>query len=85
MPCLPPGDLPDPETESVSLKSPALAGGFFTTSATWEGQLISREQLAVSRLDICLFKKKKTQNRKSVLYTLSFPAIVNKVILEVEW
>ena len=27
------GDLPDPEIESVSLMSPALAGGFFTTSA----------------------------------------------------
>ena len=31
-----PGDLPNPGTEPVSLKSPALAGGFFTTSATWE-------------------------------------------------
>ena len=28
-----PGDLPNPGIES---KSPALAGGFFTTSATWE-------------------------------------------------
>ena len=35
-PCPPPGDLPDPGIEPVSLKSPALAGGFFTTSATWE-------------------------------------------------
>ena len=34
----PPGDLPDPETDPMSLKSPALAGGFFTTSATWETQ-----------------------------------------------
>ena len=31
-----PGDLPDPEMESASLSSPALAGGLFTTSATWE-------------------------------------------------
>ena len=30
-------DLPDPGIEPVSLTSPALAGGFFTTSATWEG------------------------------------------------
>ena len=36
--CPPPGDLPDPGIEPVSLKSPALAGGFFTTSATWEAQ-----------------------------------------------
>ena len=31
---LSPGDLPDPGIESESLASPALAGGFFTTSAT---------------------------------------------------
>ena len=34
--CPPPGDLPDPGIEPSSLVSPALAGGFFTTSATWE-------------------------------------------------
>ena len=32
----PPGDLPDPGIEPVYLRSPALAGRFFTTSATWE-------------------------------------------------
>ena len=32
------GDLPDPGIEATSLASPALAGGFFTTSATWEAQ-----------------------------------------------
>ena len=31
-----PGDLPDPGIEAMPLASPALAGGFFTTSATWE-------------------------------------------------
>ena len=36
LPCPPPWDLPDPGIETTSLKSPALAGGFFTTSATWE-------------------------------------------------
>ena len=30
------GNLPNPGTEPSSLKSPALAGGFFMTSATWE-------------------------------------------------
>ena len=34
LPCLPPGDLPDPGIEPVSLTSPALARGFFTTGAT---------------------------------------------------
>ena len=31
-----PGDLPDPGMEPTSLMSPALAGGFFASSATWE-------------------------------------------------
>ena len=34
--CPPPGDVPDPGIEAPSLTSPALAGRFFTTSATWE-------------------------------------------------
>ena len=36
LPCPPPGDLPIPGIEPSSLMSPALAGGFFTTSTTWE-------------------------------------------------
>ena len=39
LPCPPPGDLPDSGIESASIMSPALAGGFFTTSATWEAPL----------------------------------------------
>ena len=34
LPCPSPGDLPDPGIEPVSLMSSALAGMFFTTSAT---------------------------------------------------
>jgi len=34
IPCPTPGDLPDPGIQLMSLKSPALAGGFFTTIAT---------------------------------------------------
>jgi len=40
LPSPPPGDLPDPETEPRSLTSPALAGRFFTTGATWEASLL---------------------------------------------
>ena len=36
LPCLHPGDLPNPGIEPVSLMSPALAGRFLTTSATGE-------------------------------------------------
>ena len=38
LPCPPPGDFPDPGIESASLVSPALADGFFTTSATRKAQ-----------------------------------------------
>ena len=34
--CPPPGNLPDPGIEPKSLLFSALAGGFFSTSATWE-------------------------------------------------
>ena len=34
LPRLPPGDLPVPGIELTALASPALAGGFFTTSTT---------------------------------------------------
>ena len=33
-----PGDRPNPGVKPVSPASPALAGGFFTTSATWEAK-----------------------------------------------
>ena len=36
LPFPPPGDLPDPGIKPRSLMSPAVAGGFFNTSATWE-------------------------------------------------
>jgi len=38
LPCPLPGDLPNPGVEPASLISPALAGRFFITSATWEAQ-----------------------------------------------
>ena len=41
MPFPSPGDLPDPGIELASLLSPAFAGGFFTTSATWEVPIAS--------------------------------------------
>jgi len=36
LPCPPPGDLPDPGIKPKSLTSPAMAGRFFSTSATQE-------------------------------------------------
>ena len=37
-----PGILPDPEIEPECLEPPALAGRFFTTSATWEADDVTR-------------------------------------------
>ena len=56
LPCPPPGYLPNPGIELVSLTHPALAGGFFTTSATWEAPkvvvlMLSHVQLFVTPLD----------------------------------
>ena len=42
------GDLPGPGIELESLMSPVLAGGFFTTSSTWEAPIW---------LDRCPYKK----------------------------
>ena len=44
LPFPPPGDLPDPEIKPVSLVSPALAGGFFTTEPP--GKAHSKEQIS---------------------------------------
>ena len=41
LPWSPPGALPHPGIEPVSLMSPALADGFFTASATWEARVAS--------------------------------------------
>ena len=41
LPCPPPENLSDPGMETASLTYPALAGGFFTTSITWETLMLS--------------------------------------------
>ena len=38
LPCPPPGNLSNPGIEPASLMAPALVGGFFTHSATWEAK-----------------------------------------------
>ena len=46
LPCPLPGDLPKPGIEPMSLMSPSLIDGFFTTSATWEAQLLYSVQFS---------------------------------------
>ena len=38
--CSPPGVLPDPGIKPVSLTSPTLVGGFFTSNTTWEAHKV---------------------------------------------
>ena len=57
MPCPPPGDLPNPGIKPASLLSPALTGGFFTTSAP-------REALAYYAMMITVLGKWASQVEK---------------------
>ena len=61
LPYLPPGDLLDPGIEPTSLMSPALAGRFFTTSATWEALVC----MYLFKL-VCLFSLGKYPEVKSL-------------------
>ena len=45
--CPPPGDLFDPGIKLASLMFPALAGGFFTTSATWKAPSLIIRQIQI--------------------------------------
>ena len=49
--CPPPGDLPNSGTEPTFLTFSALAGGFFTTTTTWEA-LIANECLLNGKYSI---------------------------------
>ncbi|CAI9158760.1 unnamed protein product [Rangifer tarandus platyrhynchus] len=55
LPCPPPGDLPDPGIEPTSLMSPALAGGFFTTSTTWASYYMDTSQIGLGSTYMTLF------------------------------
>ena len=52
LPCPPAGDLPNPGTEPESLMSSALAGGFFTFSATWEAHIVSMPHINSTFLNV---------------------------------
>ena len=77
-PCPSPGYLPDPGIKPESLVSPASAGGFFTTSATWEAltsmhSIIYVHQLRcyciplLSNSYVGLSRSKTLQKRKNIV------------------
>ena len=51
--CPSPGGLPDPGVKLTSLVSPALAGGFFTTSAMSEAMNMYTMLSRFSRVRLC--------------------------------
>ena len=48
LPALLQGNLPDPGIKPALLMSPALAGGFFPTSATWEARILDQMNASYS-------------------------------------
>ena len=68
LPCPPPGDLPNPGTEPASLASPALASGFFITSATWEA-LREGIPLSISLLLSCIHTNIKREEFHQSVFT----------------
>ena len=56
LPYPPPGDLPDPGIEPVSLTSLSLTGEFFTTSATWETTVFKVKVLMLGLLSYLMTK-----------------------------
>ena len=71
LPCPLPRDLPYPGMEPASLMPPALAGGFFTTSTTWEALKILDYILSTMRSYLMFISKQ-----------LVFPSYVLERILK---
>ena len=66
LPYPPPRDLPDSGIESASLLSPALARGFFATSATWKAHTDVHHNLKSNNLLL----RNRLQKRKSSNFTM---------------
>ena len=60
LPRPPLGDLPDPGMEATTLMSPALAGGFFATTASWEARTQEHKRVTVA------VEGKKVPSRKEI-------------------
>ena len=82
LPCPPPGDVPDPRIKPTFLLFPAFAGGFFTTTATWEAVRQHRFWISVFKeftlnvAVIFLVKTEKVKYRKSnFLFSVKVPFI----------
>jgi len=90
LPCPPSGHLPRLGIKPVSLTPPALAGGFFTTSATWEAPLppyivskrrskVSLQELVILMIHL-LLKAKVFQSKATYTLKISFYAVLAKTV-----
>ena len=77
LPYLPSEVLPDPGVEPVSLKSPALAGRFFTTGTTWEApsQVLIVANRAIAALNIHILIK----------HSIPLPKVASEVQNPSDW
>ena len=74
LPRPPPGNLSDPGIKPVSLTTPALAGGFFTTNAIWEALYTGLRKIR-GRDRYCFFQVNNEQVQESnclFVFTISF-------------
>ena len=61
-----PGSLPDSGIEPANLASPELAGGLFTTSATWEADATYMCNLKIKQISE-YWKKKQTYRKQTMV------------------
>ena len=82
LPCASPRDLPDPGIERASLMSPAVAGGFFTTSASWEALINCTpiQKLNLKKLTLQHIFKKRVVNIHSNHFTAQLPEVSGWII-----
>ena len=72
LPCPPPGDLPDPGMEPMSLASSALAGRFFTTMPP--GNPLNPEGMCINLLELYFLAKESREALQSV--GVQIPALI---------
>ena len=81
-PCPPPGSLPNPRIEPMSLTSPALADRFFTTSVTWQAH--DKEHINYMTQGSCPVKWNRRNKWEHSIYVQStFLLLLQKI--QQEW
>ena len=78
--CPPPGDLPDPGIEPVSLRSPTLGGRVFIISATWKARIIYK----LNHMKLLVFDKNYSLCGLSIIFWLWIAYEEKTIILKWE-